>query len=307
MEVAAGQVVSSEPHHQRPVCGPTRHWHFAGLHPEIREGAGLRLPGSVPDGQLRITDELIPLDVVNDLRSRVKKWREEGSRERRRSPAICCVTGSMRGAEPPAPGPSSASRKRSRRSCSSTEAPDHLKVGLEIPASGEAYTRWAVKMATGAGKTLVMGFAHRLVRPQQGGEPAGRPVHRPGPCRVPQPHRTRAAVRASTASTRAHPEVGLRGFRPDTAPVQRPDRSGEGADHELAPARTEQDPPRGWFGAGRSPIELSADGSSPTCHPTGRVLVINDEAHHAYRFPPDIKVTGEDQDEVREATVWIEA
>ena len=27
---------------------------------------------------------------------------------------------------------------------------------MSVPASGEAYTRWAVKMATGSGKTLVM-------------------------------------------------------------------------------------------------------------------------------------------------------
>ena len=37
-----------------------------------------------------------------------------------------------------------------------TEAPGHLLVGIDVPGSGEAYTRWAVKMATGTGKTLVM-------------------------------------------------------------------------------------------------------------------------------------------------------
>ena len=36
------------------------------------------------------------------------------------------------------------------------EAPEQLKVGVNIPGSGEAYTRWAVKMATGTGKTMVM-------------------------------------------------------------------------------------------------------------------------------------------------------
>ena len=39
--------------------------------------------------------------------------------------------------------------------------------------------------------------------------------------------------------------------------------------------------------------------------PSGRILVLNDEAHHAYRFPPGL-VADQDDDELREATVWIE-
>jgi type III restriction enzyme len=34
-------------------------------------------------------------------------------------------------------------------------------------------------------------------------------------------------------------------------------------------------------------------------------MVLNDEAHHAYRFPSDLHVTGDDAEEAREATVWI--
>ena len=34
--------------------------------------------------------------------------------------------------------------------------------------------------------------------------------------------------------------------------------------------------------------------------------MLNDEAHHAYRFPPDIAAAGIEADEIREATVWID-
>lgn len=36
-----------------------------------------------------------------------------------------------------------------------TEAPPDRRVGIDVPRT-EAYERWAVKMATGTGKTLVM-------------------------------------------------------------------------------------------------------------------------------------------------------
>jgi hypothetical protein len=39
---------------------------------------------------------------------------------------------------------------------------------------------------------------------------------------------------------------------------------------------------------------------------SGRVLVMNDEAHHAYRFPPDIAAARVEAEEIREATVWID-
>ena len=43
----------------------------------------------------------------------------------------------------------------------------------------------------------------------------------------------------------------------------------------------------------------------PDLGTSGRILVLNDEAHHAYRFPPDL-VADQDDEELREATVWIE-
>jgi type III restriction enzyme len=35
------------------------------------------------------------------------------------------------------------------------------------------------------------------------------------------------------------------------------------------------------------------------------ILVINDEAHHAWRVPPDAKVTGMTKDDIEEATKWV--
>lgn len=79
--MADGQVVDASPIINDPYREPTRHWHFQeGRIPVIREGrrpSGYLPPGGT-DGQLSITGMLVELDLVNDLRGRVRRWREEG-------------------------------------------------------------------------------------------------------------------------------------------------------------------------------------------------------------------------------------
>jgi hypothetical protein len=35
------------------------------------------------------------------------------------------------------------------------------------------------------------------------------------------------------------------------------------------------------------------------------ILVINDEAHHAWRVPPKVEIAGLSKDELKEATKWV--
>src|SRR5690348_6086485 len=75
----AGTVIEGNPIINNPFAEPTRYWHFSGVTPEIRSGrrtAGYLAPA--PDGQLKITDEVIPLTLANDLRDRVRHWRADG-------------------------------------------------------------------------------------------------------------------------------------------------------------------------------------------------------------------------------------
>ena len=306
MEVAAGQVVSANPIINDPFAEPTRHWHFAGLHPEIREGrrpSGYLAPS--PDGQLRITDELIPLDVANDVRSRVRKWREEGYA------GVTTITRDLlrhwfdEGRRATRTRPFFCQQEAIETIVFLTEAPDHLKVGLEIPASGEAYTRWAVKMATGAGKTLVMGF---VIAWSGINKVASRQDARfTDQFLVVCPNLTvRERLSGIDGIDPRHPKSAYAGF--DLIPPQFSGLIGQVKVqimnwHQLGPR---QDPPHGVVRRGPESDRAFCRRVLTDLSPTGRVLVINDEAHHAYRFPPDIRVTGEDQDEVREATVWIE-
>ena len=48
------------------------------------------------------------------------------------------------------------------------EAPETDKIGLVIPSDGGAFSRLCAKMATGSGKTIVMGNGGGVAHPEQG-------------------------------------------------------------------------------------------------------------------------------------------
>jgi type III restriction enzyme len=73
--------------------------------------------------------------------------------------------------------------------------------------------------------------------------------------------------------------------------------------HQLAP---KEDPKRSVVRRGRESDAAFCKRVLNDLSSSGRVLVMNDEAHHAYRFPPDIAAARIEADEIREATVWID-
>jgi type III restriction enzyme len=73
--------------------------------------------------------------------------------------------------------------------------------------------------------------------------------------------------------------------------------------HQLAP---KEDPKRSVVRRGRESDAAFCRRVLTDLSSSGRVLVMNDEAHHAYRFPPDIAAARIEAEEIREATVWID-
>lgn len=301
----AGQVVDGNPIINNAYAEPERHWYFGGVTPEVREGrrrAGYLAPS--PDGQLRITDELIELSVANDLRDRVRAWRDDGY------PGATLVTRELfrfwfddQRLESQN-RPFFCQQEAVETVVFLTEAPDHLKVGVNVPASGEAYTRWAVKMATGTGKTTVMALLIAW-------------------CGL-----NKVTARADTRFTdqilvvapnltvldRLNGRDGLNPKDPgsvyvsfDLIPPQYAGLLGQVKVqvlnwHQLA---EKEDPKRSVLKRGRESDAAFCRRVLTDLSSTGRIMVLNDEAHHAYRFPPDTKATGEDKEALREATVWI--
>jgi type III restriction enzyme len=304
--VEPGQVIEGNPIINDPFSEPTRYWHFSGLVPEIREGRRIAgyLPAS-PDGELKITDEIVAFGLVNDIRDRVRSWREDGYRgstsltrdllrhwfdEERRTtntrPFFC-------------------QQEAVETIVFLAEAPDDLKVGVTVPPSGEAYTRWAIKMATGSGKTLVMALIAAWS----------------GLNRLASRQDTRFSDQILVISpniTVRDRLIGVGGLDPrnpnsvfaefDLIPPQYSGLIGQihlqvMNWHQLAP---KEDPKRSVVRRGRESDAAFCRRVLTDLSPSGRVLVMNDEAHHAYRFPPGGIAGRVDADEIREATIWID-
>lgn len=285
---------------------PDRFWSFSGVAPKVQPGrrtAGYLAPS--PDGQFKITDEVIPLALVNDLRDRVREWRAN------EYPGLTAISRDLfrhwfdddrieSGTRP-----FFVQQEAVETIVFLVEGPDHLKVGIAIPGSGEAYTRWAVKMATGTGKTLVMA----LLSAWSGlNKVANRHDSRfSDQVLVIAPNLTvRDRLSGAGGLDPTHPESVYTEF--DLIP---PNLSGLLGQvkvqvmnwHGLAP----KEEPK------RSVVRRGAESDAAFCRrvltqlgPSGKILVLNDEAHHAYRFPEAAEVEDLDAEELREATVWIE-
>jgi len=301
--VIENQVVDASPIINDPYHEPTRHWHFEpGRLPEIREGR--RASGYLPAGgntQLSITDELVQLDLVNDIRDRVRRWRQDDY------PGATSVTRDLLDRwfdEQREAGlrPFFAQREALETLVFLTEAPPDRRVGVQIPQT-EAYVRWAVKMATGSGKTLVMAMTiawsvlNKAASPQDPRFSEAVLVICPN-----------LTVKERLAGLDPHAAQNeYQAF--DLIPPQFQRLLGQARVlvvnwHALAP---ETDPKHGVVRRGpESDAAFCRRVIEPSLGPKRRILVINDEAHHAYRHRPSARQRGEEAEEAERATVWID-
>src|ERR1700731_3195483 len=78
-EMAESQVVDANPIINDAFREPTRYWHFGGDIPVIRDGrrtSGFLPPGG-GEGELSITSDIVAIPLVNDIRTRVRVWRQD--------------------------------------------------------------------------------------------------------------------------------------------------------------------------------------------------------------------------------------
>jgi type III restriction enzyme len=300
--LSEGQVVDVSPIINDPYQEPRRHWSFVeDTVPTVEDGR--RISGYLPpssSGELTIGGELVPLALVNDIRNRVRTWREQGY------PGATTVTRDLLFRwfdEEREPGvrPFFAQQEAIETIVFLTESPADRRVGLEILRT-EAYARWCVKMATGSGKTLVMAMAIAWSVLNKAANP--RDVNFADAVLVVCPNLT---VKERLAGLDPHRPVNeYRTF--DLIPPNLTAMLGQGRVlvtnwHALAP---ETDPKRSVLRRGpESDAAFCRRVLGPALGNKRRVLVINDEAHHAYRHAAPAK-RGEEAAEAERATVWID-
>lgn len=253
------------------------------------------------------TVRTVELDLVNRIRERVDAWREAGY------PGVTTVTRQLleHWQDP------DAIRQHAFYFCQieaietliwHVEAPPDYKQGIAIPGDGGVWERLCSKMATGSGKTTVMAMIitwqvlNALTYPKRYKD-FSRTVFIVAPG---------LTVKERLQVLRpGHPENYYDNFGlcPNEGLRQKLNQVELGIEnwHSLMPLK-EQD---------RSVVKKGAESDEAYVRRVlGKlsgykdILIINDEAHHAYRKPAEVKVSKKDAEELGidldEATRWIE-
>ena len=234
--MTAGQVVDRSPIINDPFAEPIRHWRFAPDGPpelvEDRRQAGYLPPDPGGRGTLDVTADTIPLDLVNDLRDRVRQWRADdyvGATEVTKDLFAHWFDDEREAGL----RPFYAQREAIETIVFLVEASADRRVGIDVRRA-EAYERWCTKMATGTGKTLVMAMtiAWSVLN-----KAAARTDQRfADAVLVVCPNLTVRERLAGLDPQRDDNEYTAFGLSPPAS--VRPARTGAGHGHQLAPART---------------------------------------------------------------------
>jgi type III restriction enzyme len=290
-----------------PFEEPTHHWAYEEGQPVLKPGrrpAGYYLKARTRDPQLAmLEEEFVPLDLVNTIRERVRAWREGGY------PGVTPITRQLLNHW------NHPERERKlffcQREAAETliwlvEAPAAEKQGIVIPRDN-GLTRYACKMATGSGKTVVMGMViawqvlNKLASPQD--------------------------RRFSDAALLVCPNLTIR----ERLQVLLPWKPGNYYEKfDLVPRGMLERLQQGRFqitnwhlfqprddGRSRGVVQRGVESDTAFCRRVLKelgskqnILVINDEAHHAYRpapLPDELRaqLSPEEIEELKEATVWV--
>jgi type III restriction enzyme len=183
-----------------------------------------------------------------------------------------------------------------------TEAPPSERQGIEIPSDGGDFSRWCCKMATGSGKTTVMAMLiawqvlNKATYPQDKRFSKNILLIAPG---LTVKSRLKVLIPAGVGNY--YEEFSL-------IPPGLHDRLRTGKVlilnwHALMPLDPDAGPRVVKKGA-ESDEAFTRRVLSDLASATG-LLVINDEAHHAWRVPPKSTIKGVSKDDIDEATQWV--
>jgi type III restriction enzyme len=291
-----------------PYVEPSQYWEYLRDSREFVLQSGRRPAGYVvaSENSKSFDDPgvFIEIDLVNQIRPRVTKWRENGY------PGVTGITKRLLNhwQDP--------EERKDRRFffCQLeaietliwlTEAPDSDKTGINIPSDGGQFSRWCNKMATGSGKTIVMSMLiawqvlNKINNNQDKRFSKNVLVVAPG-----LTVRSRLSVLNPTDGENYYEEFNI-------VP------SGLMDSLRLGKVKIINWHALAWLSEEKIAKKKSVDKRGAKSDEayvkdvlgdmanSSNLIVINDEAHHAWRLPSESKVKGVKKEDIEESTIWV--
>jgi type III restriction enzyme len=292
-----------------PYEEPQRHWRYNRDSRTFTLVKGERRPAGyvIASESSKAFDDpgvFVPIPLVNQIRPRIKAWRESGY------PGI---TGTTKRLLEHWTDPEDFETRRFffcqleaiETLIWLTEAPAADKVGIDIPSDGGAFQRVCAKMATGSGKTVVMAMLiawhilNKATYPQDTRFSKNVLVIAPG-----LTVKSRLAVLEPSnpanyyEAFRVVPDTLMEVLRQGRVLVRNWHALNWQTEDQLKKKRSVDK--RGPKSDEAYVREVLGDMAA-----SRNILVVNDEAHHAWRVPAESKVKGVSKDEIEEATKWV--
>ena len=185
------------------------------------------------------------------------------------------------------------------------EGPEAEKVGIDIPSDGGEFERLCCKMATGSGKTIVMAMViawhvlNKVTYPQDTRFSKNVLVIAPG-----LTVKSRLAVLEPS-----HPSNYYEAFKAVPEGLMEKLRQGRIIVRNWHALNWETDEKikkkRSVDKRGAKSDEAYVREVLGEMATANNILVVNDEAHHAWRVPAESKIKGIAKEEIEEATKWV--
>lgn len=271
-----------------------------------------REPGRRPAGYVRATESskafddpgiFVPLPLVNKIRPRVNQWRESG---------YVGVSGITRRLLEHWRDPEQRENRRLffcqleaiETLIWLTEGPDSEKIGIDVPSDGGNFQRLCSKMATGSGKTIVMAMLiswqilNKVTSPQDKRFSKNIFIVAPG-----------LTVKNRLQVLKPGPNDYYKEFSLIPSGMEDKLRQGKVAvsnwhgldwDSEERIAKRKSVDKRGALSDEAYVREVLDDMATAQ-----NIVVINDEAHHAWRHDPKSTIKGVDKEELEKSTKWV--
>jgi type III restriction enzyme len=186
-----------------------------------------------------------------------------------------------------------------------TEAPDADKVGIDLPSDSGEFRRLCAKMATGTGKTIVMAMAiawhvlNKVTYPQDARFSKNVLVIAPG-----LTVKNRLSVLEPAGPTNYYkafhivPDALMEKLRQGRVIVRNWHALNWETEEQIKKKRSVDK--RGAKSNEAYVREVLGEMANAS-----NILVINDEAHHAWRVPAESKIRGVTKEDIDQATKWI--